>query len=344
MFNYILPSIFDAVVIFLLVLMIFKIFRIKDPATRFAFLFLPLLKPFIVLLDNTSTVAQGQNSSGPESGLGIRMPDPLGFITAPSTEIGTLIYDHSTLVVATLTALIIIFALLATRWIQLFLFLNKFKKEEPLSKSEHPQLYDIINGLVAKFKVKHPKLMLTKNFHFVPFSIGRRVPIIVLSEDLINTFPKEQLEIMLAHELAHIRREDNLTGWVALILRDIMFFNPLAHLVYRMLGEEKEKACDRVALEKTGISPKVMANTLLDVAFFYKKARPPQKLLRPVLAKGLLHNRSTLEQRIKSIAEPITGGKPSKVRTSLKASLFIFLLYIQITLTTNIGGQVLFLR
>jgi len=342
LYNHILPSTFDAAASLLLVLAIFKIFRIKDPATRFLFLFLPLLKPFIVLIDNASSMPQRESASAYH--IGIRMPDPLGLIAAPFKEFGELVYDQSAVVMAILIAIIVISFLLVARWAQLFLFLNAFKKEETLSRIAYPHVYEILDGLVTKFDVKYPRLVITNKSQYVPFSIGYKMPIIVLSKDLIETFSKEQLEIMLAHELAHIGRRDTFTGWLSLILRDIMFFNPLIRPIYRMLEEEKEKACDRIALEKTGVSPKEIANTLIDVALFHKTTQPYQKPLYPALTKGLLFNKSTIERRVKSITGTVKKKKSSRVRTSLKIFLFVFLLYIQPGLMININGQILFLR
>lgn len=343
--NHILPSIFDAAASLLLVLVIFKLFRVKNPATRFMFLFVPLLKPFIVLLDSTSTVTQLRRGRQPLQ-IALHMPDPLNLITSPIREASTIAvtHDQSALFIAVVIAIIAIAILLVARWMQLFLFLNKFKKEEVLSKSEFPFTYETLDKLTARFDTKRPKLVLTDKSHFVPFSIGYKVPIIVLSRDLLRTFPREQLEIMLAHELAHIRRKDSLIGWISLMLRDIMFFNPLTRLAYRMLEEEKEKACDRVAIEKAGLSPNAIANTLLDIALFYKKFHSSRKSLNLALSSGLFYRKSTLERRIQSITNPATKKKPSKVRTTLKIILFVLLVYVQPTLFVNLNGQLFFLR
>lgn len=59
LFNHIIPSIFDAAVMLLLVLAILFVFRVKNPATRFLFLLLPLIRPFIILLDNPSGMRLG---------------------------------------------------------------------------------------------------------------------------------------------------------------------------------------------------------------------------------------------------------------------------------------------
>ena len=51
-------------------------------------------------------------------------------------------------------------------------------------------------------------------------------------------------EILIRHELSHIRRKDNLIGWVSLIFRDLNFFNPFGYIAYYLIRSEQEKACD----------------------------------------------------------------------------------------------------
>ena len=156
--NQIIPSIYDAAITLALVLALFSIFAIKNPATRFTFLFLPLIKPCIVLFESTSSAMRLHKDRLLQPG--VRFPDPFGFISlkkiGPLQEIGTMDYDHAALVVAVYAAIVVICILLLARWLQLFLFLNSFKKEEPIEKSEYPQLYEILDSLVAEFGHKYP--------------------------------------------------------------------------------------------------------------------------------------------------------------------------------------------
>ncbi len=327
----IIPSILQAAVTLLIVLAILKIFRIKNPATRFIFLFLPLVKALIDFIEGGSWHPHVNFQK--HFWLSARFDDPLGVLKAPRIPThfelpGTFTLKYSIIELGFRLAVISIILVLVARWVQLFLFLNSLKKEERLSKDKYPQIYAILDELVGKFKVRQPELVITKKYQFVPFSVGYRVPIIVLTKDLIDNFSKEQLEIMLAHELAHIRRHDNFTSWASLILRDLLFFNPMSYPIYRMIEEEKEKACDRIALEKTGLSAKAIANTLLDVAIFRKKVESAQKVTYPALSKGFLHRflyrKSALERRVNSIAKQKPSGRSFLPLRWLKGALLVF--------------------
>lgn len=326
----IIPSILQAATTLVIILVILKLFRVKNPATRFIFLFLPLVKALIDFIEGGSWHPHVDFQK--HFWLSARFDDPLGVFKAPIPKDfdlpGTFTIKYSIIVLGFWLAVISIIIVLVARWVQLFLFLNSFKKEERLSRSGYPQIYATLDRLVGKFKVRQPELVITKKYQFVPFSVGYRVPIIVLTKDLIDNFSKEQLEIMLAHELAHIRRYDNFTSWASLILRDLLFFNPMSYPIYRMIEEEKEKACDRIALEKTGISAKAIANTLLDVAIFRKRVESAQKVTYPALSKGFLHRflyrKSALERRVNSITKQEPGGASFLPLCCFKGALVAF--------------------
>lgn len=340
--NHIVPSIFDAAASLLLVLLIFKIFNIKNPATRFLFLFLPLLKAFIIFIDNAASTPHTQSNG--IIMFRLRMPDPFGLITPPFKELVTITYNHRALVIALALTAAIILAILLVRWVQLLLFFHRFREAEQVSETEFPWLYESLKCLSAKFNTDTPKLVFATNYQFVPFSFGYKKPIVVVSKELIRSFPGEQLDIMLAHELAHIKRKDYFTSWIALVLKDCMFFNPLIRFSYRALGEEKEKICDTIALEKTNTAPLTVANTLVDIALFHNKQKSSQQPLFPMPVEGFYSGKTVLERRIESIKAPVLHKKTSKLNTSLKTLAFILLLYIQLGITIKIDGFMIFLR
>ncbi|MEW5706170.1 MAG: M56 family metallopeptidase [Actinomycetota bacterium] len=344
--NHVIPSIFDAAATLLLVILIFRVFKIKNPATRFMALLLPLIKPFIIFLDSSSTMAEQadlMNTLHMPFLIALRLPDPLNFLTPAREEIASFTYEGSMVIIATAILIITIIAVLIRRWIQLYRFLSSFKREEPLSKVDYPQLYKILDRLVAKYNINHPKIVDTNETNIAPFSIGRKKPVIVLSKQLINSLSERQLEIILAHELAHIKRNDTLFAWIMVILRDILFFNPPTHSAFIMAEEEKEKACDRLALEKTGFSPHDLASTLIDVAIIHQN-RTLQKQPCPSVIRGFVFNKSTIERRVGSILEPFYLRKSSVAGTIFKAFLFILVLYLQVGFIFRVKDMLFFLR
>ena len=76
--NYFLPIIYDSFVALVLALIFLTIFRIRDPSIRILFFFLPIIKPFIIILERIDVDKIYLQSY--QSALGFRFPDPTSII------------------------------------------------------------------------------------------------------------------------------------------------------------------------------------------------------------------------------------------------------------------------
>ncbi|HUG73165.1 MAG TPA: M56 family metallopeptidase [Steroidobacteraceae bacterium] len=112
-----------------------------------------------------------------------------------------------------------------------------------------------------------------------------------------GSWPAERIQVVLLHELAHIRRNDWFTQLLAGVFRAIHWFNPLAWLACRRLRQESEVACDDAALGQ-GCGQTQYAGQLLALA--RAMARPPI-LLGPAPSMA---RRSTLRRRVASVLDP----------------------------------------
>ena len=73
-------------------------------------------------------------------------------------------------------------------------------------------------------------------------------PTLLLPEGFLESFSREQLRYAVLHELAHLRRSDVLVNWIATAAAALHWFNPLVRLALARLAEERELACDELAL------------------------------------------------------------------------------------------------
>lgn len=96
------------------------------------------------------------------------------------------------------------------------------------------------------------------------FAVGSRTPKILISRDLLVGLKGDELEAILAHEMAHIASRDIQVVLVAGLLRDMVAWNPLAHVAFRRLGSDREFEADRRAAELTG-KPLAVASSLVRV-------------------------------------------------------------------------------
>jgi bla regulator protein BlaR1 len=69
-------------------------------------------------------------------------------------------------------------------------------------------------------------------------------PVVLLPIALALTLPRDQLEALLVHELAHIRRADFLANLLALLARTLLYFHPVVHWLCRDLERTRETLCD----------------------------------------------------------------------------------------------------
>ena len=98
------------------------------------------------------------------------------------------------------------------------------------------------------------------------FGIWR--PVLLLPEGIAARLTQDQLNAILAHELTHILRRDNLTFALHMLVETVFWFHPLVWWIGTRLIEERERACDEAVLQ-SGSEAEVYAEGILNVCKFY---------------------------------------------------------------------------
>jgi bla regulator protein BlaR1 len=101
-----------------------------------------------------------------------------------------------------------------------------------------------------------------------PGVVGLFYPILLLPEGIVERLTPAQLEAVLAHELCHIRRRDNLCASLHMIVEALFWFHPLVWWIGARLVEERERACDEEVLS-LGNQASVYADAILQVCKLY---------------------------------------------------------------------------
>ncbi|WP_422924581.1 M56 family metallopeptidase [Singulisphaera sp. PoT] len=86
----------------------------------------------------------------------------------------------------------------------------------------------------------------------VPLLIGIFRPLILLPPDAATRWSVEQLEMVLLHELAHLRRRDNVVNLVQRLIESFLFFHPAVWWLSAWIRLERESCCDRLVVARTG--------------------------------------------------------------------------------------------
>lgn len=111
---------------------------------------------------------------------------------------------------------------------------------------------------------KVPEVMMLPPGAPGAFAAGQRRSRILIAQDLLVNLDAAELEAILAHEIAHLEARDCQVMVVAGFLRDLVAWNPVAHLSYHRLMNDRELEADRRAASLTG-KPLAVASSLLKV-------------------------------------------------------------------------------
>jgi bla regulator protein blaR1 len=117
-----------------------------------------------------------------------------------------------------------------------------------------------------------------------PGVVGLFHPILLLPTGIAERLQPLQLKAVLAHELCHARRRDNLTSAVHMIVETVFWFHPLVWWIGARLVEERERACDEAVLS-LGSEPLDYAEGILTVCKSYVES--PSSLVSGVTGANL---------------------------------------------------------
>ena len=147
-----------------------------------------------------------------------------------------------------------------------------------------------IDALLDRFRFSRDPRICVSNSRRAPLTFGVFRPTVLLPEDL--PVGDAQFQLVLAHELAHIRRKDCLRKLLLTVCLCLYWWNPLVWLMVWLANRDMELACDEAVLRALGPDcKKAYALTLLDMAQRNPKSAP--------LCSGFA--KSSAEERIRAI-------------------------------------------
>ncbi len=150
--------------------------------------------------------------------------------------------------------------------------------------------FDSLQSLARAAGVRPlPILLFQSRFEPGIFVIGR--PLLLWPAGISGELRKSEIEAILAHELWHVRRRDNLAAAVQMFIEAVFWFHPLVWWLGSRQVQERERACDEGVLE-LGSEPAVHAEGILKACKFYVRFPLP-------CVAGV--NGSNLKQRIMRI-------------------------------------------
>ena len=130
------------------------------------------------------------------------------------------------------------------------LFLKRLRtKSTPLPDKKW---VDKIEEIKVRLGIYKKVLALQSAITKTPLVLGHIKPVILLPVCFITGFSQKEIEAVIAHELAHIRRNDYLLNLLQSVIETLFFYHPAIWFISKSIRDEREHCCDALAIEVTG--------------------------------------------------------------------------------------------
>ena len=174
--------------------------------------------------------------------------------------------------------------LLSLRLVTGWLYTQRLRKRgtRPLTESWQA----VLRRLCEQLRIARPVRLCESVWVQVPTAIGWLRPVILLPASALAGLTPQQLESIIVHELAHIRRYDYLINLLQAVIETLFFYHPAVWWVSRQIRQERESCCDDLAVAVCG-DALVYARALVEMEQL--RADVPQ--LAVAANGGLLMNR-----------------------------------------------------
>ncbi|HLW77319.1 MAG TPA: GWxTD domain-containing protein [Bryobacteraceae bacterium] len=118
-----------------------------------------------------------------------------------------------------------------------------------------------VEALAARIGISRPVQLLESALAEVPVTIGYLRPAILVPIGMLAAWPFDQVEAILLHELAHIRRADYLVNLLQSVVESLLFYHPAVWWISSAIRAEREHCCDDLVLARN-IDPRLYAEAL----------------------------------------------------------------------------------
>jgi len=149
-----------------------------------------------------------------------------------------------------------------------------------------------VQQLAERLKVKQAVAFVESGLAKAPMVIGHLKPLILIPIGFINALPASEVEAILIHELAHIRRRDYLVNLLQSFMEVVFFFNPAVMWISQLIKAERENCCDDIAISEAGSKANYI-QALLSCQEY--------QLAAPGLSMAMAKNKGDLLNRVKRI-------------------------------------------
>ena len=141
------------------------------------------------------------------------------------------------------------FLIICAKSIQLFIGLQSIRHIKSTNVFSAGTFWEQkVADVARKLNIKKPVLILQSGLAKVPMIFGHFKPVILIPLGLLNGLAEKEVEAIISHELAHLKRNDYLVNLIQSFVEIVFFFNPGVLWISKLIREERENCCDDLAL------------------------------------------------------------------------------------------------
>ncbi len=151
----------------------------------------------------------------------------------------------------------------------------------------------------------------SSNDFLEPGVFGVWRPVLVLPPGISHRLTATQLQAVVAHELCHVRRRDNLASAIHMFVEAAFWFHPLVWWLGARMVEERERACDEEVIRQ-GTQPEVYAESILNVCRLYLRSETAfvagvadadlKQRIERIMSRGVARNLSVGRKLLLAVA------------------------------------------
>jgi bla regulator protein blaR1 len=322
---------------------------------------LKFLVPFSLLIGIGSHLASTRTSVSTKTGLYFVM----GQVGQPFTRQAIAEIPHATpsdvsqILVHLLPALLVVwlcgFAIVlfvwCVRWRRIYTAAREATRLHDGRELEALRRLDTVAGMPKPVEIRSSRTSLE------PGIFGTVSPILLWPDGISERLEDRHLDAILAHELLHIRRRDNLAAAIHMLVEAVFWFHPLVWWLGTRLVDERERACDEEVL-KLGSSRQVYAESILKICEFCVGSPLPcvsgvtgadlkrriVRIMSERVARKLDFSRKLLlaAVAILAVAAPIVAGvlhaTPNRTASQGQNAIATIPAYATVSITPNKSG------
>jgi bla regulator protein blaR1 len=128
-----------------------------------------------------------------------------------------------------------------------------------------PQWEERLKSMCKRFGLLRPVRLLCSASVATPMLLGWFRPVILLPLSMLSGFSPHQIELIIAHELGHVRRWDFLANLFQVVVETVLFYHPVVHWISRDVRNARESCCDDLVLSLGSANPITYARALADL-------------------------------------------------------------------------------